>query len=179
MGVSSCPDGLQQEENNQAVLDSDKNNRDFLKGLFIVSFIFTAIVWLVVIALRNRIRLSVAIFEEASSALRTLPQIFLMPFITNFCLVAYVAFWLLIFAYMLTRGDAVKDADLHANFQDRCARASARLALGVRLTRIPCGSSEDSNYEKQVWYLIFALFWNTQFLVACGQIIVAGAVAAW
>jgi hypothetical protein len=58
---------------------------------------------------------------------------------------------------MLTRGDAIKDSNQHAVFQD----------------------SEDSNYEKQTWYLIFALFWNTQFIVACGQIIVAGMIATW
>jgi hypothetical protein len=66
---------LQQEKAGQPVLDSDSRNKTFLYGLMIAAFIFTTIVWIVIIALRNRIRLAVAIFEEASSALRNLPQV--------------------------------------------------------------------------------------------------------
>lgn len=57
------------------MLDSDRRNKRFLYGMTFASFVFTAIVWIIIIALRNRIRLAVAIFEEASSALRTLPQV--------------------------------------------------------------------------------------------------------
>eukprot|EP00045_Choanoeca_perplexa_P009111 m.85985 g.85985 ORF g.85985 m.85985 type:complete len:648 (+) comp14756_c0_seq1:48-1991(+) len=138
-------------------LDSDERNERFLYGAMIAAFVFTAVVWIIVIALRDRIRLSVAIFEEASSCLRNLPQLFLMPIWTNTILVAYVAFWLAVYAYMITRGDAAKDINGHAVFQD----------------------SEDSNYRQQYWYLILALFWNTQFILAFAQLTTAGAVVSW
>eukprot|EP00730_Choanoeca_flexa_P015721 TRINITY_DN7282_c1_g2_i2.p1 TRINITY_DN7282_c1_g2~~TRINITY_DN7282_c1_g2_i2.p1 ORF type:complete len:670 (+),score=191.83 TRINITY_DN7282_c1_g2_i2:67-2010(+) len=147
----------EQKEAGDPVLDSDERNERFLFGIMIAAFVFTSLVWIVIIALRNRIRLAVAIFEEASVALRALPQLFLMPVWTNLVLIGYVAVWLVVYVYMITRGDAMINADKHAEFQD----------------------SEDSRYRQQWWYLILALFWNTQFILAFSQLVVAGAICSW
>jgi len=39
--------------------------------------------------------------------------------------------------------------------------------------------SSDSNYRKQWWYLILSLFWNTQFILAFEQMVLAGTIATW
>lgn len=42
-----------------------------------------------------------------------------MPIWTNIVMIAYLAFWLVTYSYMITRGEAIKDDQNHAVFQDR------------------------------------------------------------
>jgi hypothetical protein len=55
--------------------EADERNEKFLYGFMIASFVFTGIIWLLVIALRTRIMLAATIFQEAAKALGRLPSV--------------------------------------------------------------------------------------------------------
>lgn len=38
---------------------------------------------------------------------------------------------------------------------------------------------DDGNYKKMWWYHLFGLFWTSQFILACEDLVIAGAIAAW
>lgn len=42
-----------------------------------------------------------------------------MPIWTSIVLISFLAFWFAVFVFMITRGDARKDSNLHAEFKDR------------------------------------------------------------
>ena len=56
-------------------LDTDERNERVLYGMMIFLFVFTGLLWLITLALRNRIRLSVVILEQASKAVARMPWV--------------------------------------------------------------------------------------------------------
>lgn len=66
---------LQKEEAGYEPTDAEERNKRFLYGFMIASFVFTGIVWLLIIIMRNRIILAANMFKEASKALGRMPQV--------------------------------------------------------------------------------------------------------
>jgi len=83
--------------------------------------------------------------------------LFLTPFFTYAILIAFLAYWVVVYAFMITTGEAVEDVNGHARFRD----------------------SEESNFTEMFWYHLFGLFWGSQFILACAQLAMAGAIATW
>eukprot|EP00043_Microstomoeca_roanoka_P009018 m.86177 g.86177 ORF g.86177 m.86177 type:complete len:643 (+) comp14455_c0_seq3:239-2167(+) len=135
-------------------LDTDVRNERLLYGFMIFLFIFTALVWIITLAVRNRIRLSVVILQQASKALVRMPWVYLSPLMTNIIMLGFIAYWLAVYAYMATSGDG-------------------RLVQG----RIQYDAATD--YRSMWWYHLFGLFWVSQFILACEELVVAGAVSTW
>jgi hypothetical protein len=72
-------------------------------------------------------------------------------------LIIFLAYWIVVYAYMVTSGKAVEDGEGHARFND----------------------SGESNFTEMFWYHLFGLFWGSQFILACAQMAMAGAIATW
>ncbi len=56
-------------------LDNEKRNVQIFLAATIVMTVFTALLVLILIAMRNRIRLAITIFEEAARALTSMPTV--------------------------------------------------------------------------------------------------------
>eukprot|EP00049_Salpingoeca_infusionum_P017614 m.353687 g.353687 ORF g.353687 m.353687 type:complete len:667 (-) comp16820_c0_seq1:211-2211(-) len=135
-------------------LDVDVRNEKFLKILFIIVCVVTGIIWLLVIALRNRIRLAVTILQEASKALASIPALYFSPIFTTIVMLAFVGYWLFIMAYLSTVG-----------------------TVSIVSGRAQTTKTEEATY--MVWYHIFGFFWLSQFILACEEIVIAGSIASW
>lgn len=136
--------------------DEDIRNERFFMGFFIASAVFTGIIFLIVLVLRNRIRLTVALFEEASKAALRMPQLYLSPLWTYMFVLTFVAYWIYVYLFLSTMGEATMDpVTFHARY-------------------------EDTNEAKAMWwYHLFGLLWILQFILACEEICLAGAISAW
>lgn len=135
-------------------LDTDERNERVLYGMMIFLFVFTGLLWLITLALRNRIRLSVVILEQASKAVARMPWMYLAPVMTNVFMIGFIAYWLAVYAYMATSGDG-------------------------RLVQGRIQYDDPTNYTEMWWYHMFGLFWVSQFILACEEIAIAGAVSTW
>lgn len=70
----------------------------------IASLVASIIVFLLVVAMRNRIRLCIAIFEEASKAMLRMPQVYMTPILTYVTIVILCVFMFFTFVFLATSG---------------------------------------------------------------------------
>ena len=78
-------------------LTSTKDTTKLFEALMIISLILTLILLILVIALRNRIRLCVAVFKEASRATARMPQIVLTPFLGYIFMAGLFVYWIWVY----------------------------------------------------------------------------------
>ncbi|KAL3869721.1 hypothetical protein ACJMK2_042370 [Sinanodonta woodiana] len=119
------------------------------------AYSWLAIVLLVLLVLRSRIALVIQLFKEAGSALRKMPLLLLQPIWTLAITLASAAGLILIATFIETSGLPVKNSDGHVKY--------VMEALWTYLR----------------WYHYFGILWITAFILACQDLVVAGAVAIW
>ncbi|XP_013403883.1 choline transporter-like protein 1 isoform X2 [Lingula anatina] len=122
----------------------------------IIATILTVILLLVILVLRKRIALAVALFNEAGKCIVAVPMILVQPVWTFICLILFYVYWVVVLAYISTAGTAVLDKDTgFVNYEE----------------------SQPVRY--MWWYHLVGLIWTSEFIIACQQLVVAGAVAKW
>uniref|UniRef100_A0A0P4WC25 Choline transporter-like protein n=1 Tax=Scylla olivacea TaxID=85551 RepID=A0A0P4WC25_SCYOL len=148
----------------QKLKEEREKGAEFLDGLetfvrnlmigAIVATIFTLLLLALLIAMRNRIRLVIALFKEAGKAVAAMPLLMFQPLWTCLWLCVVGIVWVTGFALILTAGEPRKKND------------------GVIFVTMPF-------IEHMRWYHVFAFLWVTQFILACQDVTIAGAVAQW
>ncbi|KAJ6645857.1 Choline transporter-like protein 1 [Pseudolycoriella hygida] len=121
----------------------------------IIATIATIILCLVVLVLRKRIQLVIALFKEAGKALSTMPLLLLEPILTFIALVVVVGLWIYLAIWIESSGELKIENNTSAKYVKNAT---------MKVTR---------------WYNLLALFWMTQFVIGCQHIVIAGAVATW
>eukprot|EP00042_Codosiga_hollandica_P038302 m.310639 g.310639 ORF g.310639 m.310639 type:complete len:659 (+) comp55355_c0_seq1:221-2197(+) len=136
---------------------SYSDNTKMFLALMILSFICTLIVLVLIVSLRKRISICVAVFREASRALMRMPQVLFAPIITYVFLAAFFAYWIAVYLYLVTSGSPTADAATgHVEYVQ-----------------------SNENYRRMWWYHLFGLFWNASFILACGEFVIASSVVTW
>ncbi|XP_037085823.1 choline transporter-like protein 1 [Pollicipes pollicipes] len=122
----------------------------------IVASIFTVLLLIVLFVMRKRIKLVTALFKEAGRAVQAMPLLLVQPMFTFLVLAVTV-----------------------------CVCMAVALAIESVGTPVPGRSSGFVQYRKGGaplyfrWYNLFAFFWLTQFIVACQDMVVGGAISKW
>ncbi|CAG0900756.1 unnamed protein product, partial [Darwinula stevensoni] len=130
------------------------NEKYYLIGA-IAATIFTVILLLVLLVMRSRIALVVALFREAGKALHSIPFLFLQPLWTFIALAIFLFIWGLGALLIQSTGDPTVNSDGIVKYNINGFFAGMR------------------------WYHLFALFWGVQFIIACQHVVIAGAIAVW
>ncbi|XP_037042642.1 choline transporter-like protein 1 [Bradysia coprophila] len=121
----------------------------------IIATIATIVISLVVLVLRKRIQLVIALFKEAGKALGNMPLLLLEPILTFIALVTVVGLWLYLAIWIESSGELKIENNTSAKYVKNAT---------MKVTR---------------WYNVLAMFWMTQFVIGCQHIVIAGAVASW
>lgn len=100
------------------VLDETKRNRMFFLGLFIATAVIAVIILIISIAMRKRIRLTVAVFEETSKAIFWMPLIYFMPIWTYIFLLIFLAYWVVVYLYLATSKTPVEQLNQRVAFNE-------------------------------------------------------------
>ena len=72
---------------------------------------FQAVVLLVLLVLRKRIKLVIALFQEAGHAVHAMPLLVLVPLLTFVALAVTTAIWIYGSLWIFTAGDPVEDPE--------------------------------------------------------------------
>lgn len=146
------------ENNNDSMSEYEK---DVLKRsvtnfliMAIVSTIFTVLTIVLLVAMRKRIKLVIALFKEAGKAIAAMPMILLQPVWTCVWLVVVCLLGVIGVLLIESSGDPTL-------YQGSVLFVKSSLIANLR------------------WYHLFALLWITQFLVACQHVTIAGAISQW
>ncbi|XP_025111130.1 choline transporter-like protein 1 isoform X2 [Pomacea canaliculata] len=145
----------QQEETSVPLLEVDIDSEQTFLIFSGLASCLTLMLLLVVAAMWRRIGVMLALFHEASRCVSAMPMLMMQAVWTFILLILFFVYWVIILAYLST---AEKPNVDHLGF--------------VRYT-------EHELVSYFWWYHIIGLVWVSQFIVACQQFVVSGAVGQW
>ncbi|KAB0373662.1 hypothetical protein FD755_015321, partial [Muntiacus reevesi] len=117
--------------------------------------VFTVILFLVMLVMRKRVALTIALFHVAGKVFIHLPLLVFQPFWTFFALVLFWVYWIMTLLFLGTAGSAVLNEQGFVEF-----KISGPL-------------------QYMWWYHVVGLIWISEFILACQQMTVAGAVVTY
>ncbi|XP_062574993.1 choline transporter-like protein 1 isoform X2 [Saccostrea cucullata] len=144
------------EEDNIPLLNIDIDSEQAFLIYSIIATVLTVILLLVILVMRKRIGLTVTLFHEAGKCLADVPILLLQPLWTFIILVFFFVYWIIILAFLATA--EIASVDKKTGF--------------VKYT-------EHENVSYLWWYHLIGLIWTSEFIIACQQLVVSGAVATW
>ncbi|XP_040482939.1 choline transporter-like protein 3 isoform X2 [Ursus maritimus] len=134
-------------------LDTERENMKCLLGFAIVSTVITAVLLGLIFVLRKRIKLTVELFQVINKAISNSPFLLFQPLWTFAILIFFWVFWV---AVLLSLGTA----------------GAARVIEGGQVEYQPL-----VGVRYMWWYHLIGLIWTSEFILACQQMTVAGALA--
>lgn len=139
--------------------DSARRNEKLAMGLMITALVLSLIFFIIICALRKRIRLAVSIMEEASCAIARMPHLILSPIFTWVALALYLAFWVVVVVYL-------SSSDVYS--------------VDTNTSTPTVADKTNRGYFVRAWWIqLFALLWITQFILASQEFVVASGIVTW
>uniref|UniRef100_A0A8C9T6I8 Choline transporter-like protein n=1 Tax=Scleropages formosus TaxID=113540 RepID=A0A8C9T6I8_SCLFO len=133
-----------------------KDNVSALLVYAIAATIFTVILLLLMLIMRKRVALTIALFHVAGKVFTHLPLLALQPFWTFLALICFWAYWVMVLLFLGTAGNPVQ------NNQTKLVEFRMSGPL-----------------QYMTWYHAVGLIWISEFILACQQMTVAGAVVTY
>ncbi|CAL9692624.1 unnamed protein product [Knipowitschia caucasica] len=118
--------------------------------------VFTLVLMLLMLFMRKRVALTVALFHVAGKVFLCLPLLTALPFLTLLFLLLFWAYWVLVLLFLGTSGEPVPDQD----------SGLVEFRLQGQLQYLP-------------WFHAVGLVWISEFILACQQMTIAGAVVTY
>ncbi|XP_063718942.1 choline transporter-like protein 1 isoform X2 [Symsagittifera roscoffensis] len=137
-------------------LSSMENQVDYFLYLAIAVSIVMAIVLLILVVMFPRMKVVVKLFEEASRVVQAIPFILFTPVLTFIVLSLFFAYWLFVTVFVATAEKTTIEAHLFVRYEP--AEAYVRYFW---------------------WYMLVALIWGMEFILAAHQFVIAFATAKW
>ncbi|XP_063044119.1 choline transporter-like protein 1 [Engraulis encrasicolus] len=137
-------------------VDETKDKTHALMIYAIAATVFTVILLLLMLFMRKRVALTIALFRVAGKVFVHLPLLVLQPFLTVIILLLFWTYWLLVLLFLGTSGNPVANEETGL--------------IEFRLT---------GALQYLTWYHTFGLIWISEFVLACQQMTIAGAVVTY
>ncbi|KAM6980359.1 choline transporter-like protein 1 [Aplochiton taeniatus] len=137
----------------------EEGARDKAQGLLVYAIaatVFTVILLLLMLFMRKRVALTIALFHVAGKVFIHLPLLTLQPFCTFLALLLFWLYWVLVLLFLGTTGNPVQNKE-----------------TGLTEFRL------TGPLQYMTWYHAVGLIWISEFILACQQMTVAGAVVTY
>uniref|UniRef100_A0A667ZI47 Choline transporter-like protein n=1 Tax=Myripristis murdjan TaxID=586833 RepID=A0A667ZI47_9TELE len=118
--------------------------------------VFTVILLLLMLFMRKRVALTIALFHVAGKVFIHLPLLALQPFCTFLALLLFWIYWILVLLFLGTTGNPEQNEE-----------------TGLTEFRL------TGPLQYLTWYHAVGLVWISEFILACQQMTVAGAVVTY
>ncbi|KAM4708556.1 choline transporter-like protein 1 [Discoglossus pictus] len=136
-------------------LQISKDNLQALLIYAIAATVFTVILLLIILVMRKRVALTIALFHVAGKVFIHLPLLVFQPFWTFFALLLFWIYWIMVLLFLGTTGDPVTNDQGNVEFQ------------------------VSGPLQYMWWYHVVGLVWISEFILACQQMTIAGAVVTY
>ncbi|KAK3090735.1 hypothetical protein FSP39_014173, partial [Pinctada imbricata] len=145
----------QKEATKFPLLNVEINSEQSFLVYSIIATVLTVLLLLVLLIMRKRIGLMVALFHEAGDCIGNMPCLLLQPLWTFIILIFFFVYWVIILAFLSTSEKREVDANGFVKY------------------------TEHETVSYLWWYHLIGLIWTSEFIIACQQLVVSGAVATW
>uniref|UniRef100_A0A674H9K2 Choline transporter-like protein n=1 Tax=Taeniopygia guttata TaxID=59729 RepID=A0A674H9K2_TAEGU len=168
-------------------LETEKENVKFLLGYAIFSTIITVVLLCLIFVLRKRLPFSVQLFRIVGKIIGRIPFLLFQPLWTFLILIVFWVFWV---AVLLSLGTAGGSYILQVSSRTTCDSNMSNknvFPAGTLTFQLQSGTAQSTS-EGQVeyralsgicymaWYHFVGLIWTSEFILACQQMVIAGAV---
>ncbi|XP_015200599.1 choline transporter-like protein 1 isoform X1 [Lepisosteus oculatus] len=136
-------------------LEVAKDNVQALMVYAIAATIFTVILLLLMFFMRKRVALTIALFHVAGKVFIHLPLLVFQPFWTFLALMLFWMYWIMVLLFLGTAGNPTQNDKGLVEFR------------------------MSSPLQYMTWYHAVGLIWISEFILACQQMTVAGAVVTY
>merc|ERR1712156_858728 len=159
--------------------------RETWLALFIISVSLCAIVLLITIFLRSRLRIAIALISEASKAVGSIMSSVFFPIFPFLLQLVVVVWWVVVFIFLASSMDP-KFTALSMPGENQCPADKVDQPCTIGDTSLPdtcactftgLGRNDLANYLQL--YNVFMLFWGLCFCSALGEMVLAGAFSSW
>jgi len=135
---------------------SAKSNVDLFLGLAIAWSVLGGLFFILLLFMRKRIALVVALFQEAGKCIGTMPSILFYPLFTLTSASICIAYFLLVGLYLFSAGtETVDEETQHVTFPT------------------------NMNFRYMSLYHLFGFYWSFEFTLAFQEAVLAGCAATW
>uniref|UniRef100_A0A9J8C9V1 Choline transporter-like protein n=1 Tax=Cyprinus carpio carpio TaxID=630221 RepID=A0A9J8C9V1_CYPCA len=141
-------------------LEVAKDNQKALLIYAIAATVFTVILLLLMFFMRKRVALTIALFHVAGKVFTHLPLLALQPFWTFLTLMLFWVYWITVLLFLGSAG------------------LSEQMNESLGWTGL-VEFKMDGPLQYMVWYHAVGLIWISEFILACQQMTVAGAVVTY
>ena len=168
--------------------------------LFVISVSLCAIILLITIFLRKRLRIAIALISEASKAVGSIMSSVFFPIFSFLLQLVVMAWWVVVFTFLASSMD--KQFTMKSlNSTETCSDPRVNEECKVDDPMLPgceCTFTGLSEYFKKMRdnnqpivaarnptanylqiYNVFMLFWGMCFVSALGEMVLAGAFSSW
>ncbi|XP_068878794.1 choline transporter-like protein 3 isoform X1 [Aphelocoma coerulescens] len=133
-------------------LETEKENVKFLLGYAIFSTIVTVVLLSLIFVLRKRLQFAVQLFRIVDKIIGRIPFLLFQPLWTFLILIVFWVFWVAVLLSLGTAGTAESTSGGQVEY---------RALSGICY---------------MAWYHFVGLIWTSEFILACQQMVIAGAV---
>ncbi|XP_072420591.1 choline transporter-like protein 2 isoform X2 [Chiloscyllium punctatum] len=160
-------------------------------AFLIILVIVEVIIILMLIFLRKRILIAIALLKEASKAVGCIMSTLVYPVITYLLLLLCVAYWGITAVFLSTSGTAVYKVLANESICNYTMKTCDPDTFNVSKIIKQCPEAEcifafyggESYYHRYLiffqFYNVFLFFWLSNFVIALGQVTLAGAFASY
>lgn len=149
--------------------EDDVHTKPEIETVRVFSYIGIAVCVLyscVILVMRSRIGLAIGIVKEAAKAMDSMKLIVLVPVLQAAGLVIFMVFWVIYCFFLASSGDV----QIHSATYEY---ESVEFSYSYR----------TFTYKPSIRYafifMLFAMFWTSEFLLAIGQLVIALSFSAW
>lgn len=154
---------------------------DQFKVLAYLGWVITGVLFLLILAMRQRIRIAVAIFKEASRCIQAMPTLIAWPIIPALGSLIMMIYWMYIAIYLLS-SDTITADDVTSTVNTAVTDISAvgGQTVNLNVSSIKLGTEPDSSTVEFLFvYHLFGLLWTNQLIQAISITTMAGSVAQY
>lgn len=136
-----------------------------LRAASVICYILTAILVLLTCCLRRQIQMSIGCVKVAARAINRMPLILMVPVLQAIGFIVALGVFVIYGAYLASLGT------IHV--LEFPLEISSGAGIAVRAYTF------SGTVQGMAWFLLFSLFWTSNFIVAVGDLVVAICVSRW
>ncbi|GIY40639.1 choline transporter-like protein 4 [Caerostris darwini] len=157
--------------------------RDTWLWFAIISGVVFAILFLIILFLRKRIRIAIALIKQASRAVGSMPSTLMFPIFPYLLMLIFFIFWTAVALYIASSGKAsfvLADVPADSKLKNgTTCNPNKYNATGEGIKCLFQTYGLKDNLFTSHFYNLFGLFWGLFFSVGIGQVALSGAFASY
>jgi choline transporter-like protein 2/4/5 len=154
-------------------LQKDEQYANEYKWGGIVLAITTAVLFFIILGMRNRIALAIAIITEAGNVLKDMPTTVFYPFFTLIAFVILLVYFLFVGAMISSMGDITA-----ASLIDAAGNATGGATSNINVT-LPAAFTAGPLNNYLLIYHFFGFLWTNQVIQGIGIMAIGGCAGNW